>query len=306
MKFLDILSQAYYTGNPLVSNELFDELAKKYRYNEVGASYADAKVHHAYRMWSLSKVYPGDKVPFNEPSVRSPKLDGAAVEIFYVDGNVAWAATRGDGVKGQDITDKMRFLVPLNLGTTGRSFQVTGEVVTKKGKENLRNYASGALNLRDLEEFKTRDLYFFAYDLVPNVFDTYTETLEFLESVGFKTVRQATDEFPTDGEVVRVDSNVTFEQMGYTSKHPRGAYALKENKDGVRTVLRDIIWDVGRSGVVTPVAIFDPVDVDGAIVARATLHNWKYIQDLDLEKDCVIEVIRAGDIIPRVIGRIYD
>lgn len=304
MKFLDILSEAYYTGNPLVSNELFDELAKKYNYNKVGAFTSDAKYIHAYPMRSLQKVYPGDKLPFQDTAIKTPKLDGAAVSIYYVGGKVVGAATRGDGKKGQDITDKMRTLVPLNIGNVP-DLQVTGEVVTTIGKENLRNYASGALNLKDINEFKTRELYFIAYDLVPNVFDTYTETLDFLETVGFKTVRQAGSEFPTDGWVVRVDSNVTFENLGNTAKHPRGAYAMKENKEGVTTTLR-VIWDVGRSGVVTPVAIFDPVDVDGATVSRATLHNWKYIQELDLEKDCTIEVIRAGDIIPRVMGRVYD
>lgn len=307
MKFLDILSEAYYAGNPLVSNEVFDALARQYNYSKVGASYSDNKVQHLYPMWSLEKFYPGESVPNFKNPIRTPKLDGAAVSLFYDSGHLIWAATRGDGKRGQDVTDKMKLLVP-NFCTDLHG-QVTGEVVTTKDTPNFRNYASGALNLKDLEEFKTRKLFFYAYDYWPSFSDNYTETLERLGK-HFRVVLDAEYDsqiqFPTDGIVVRENSNKEFERLGYTSKHPRGAYALKENKEGVRTTLRDIIWDVGRSGVVTPVATFDPVDVDGAIVSRATLHNWKYIQQLNLEKDCTIEVIRAGDIIPRVTRRVYD
>ena len=304
MKFLDILASQYYSGNPLVSNEIFDELARRYNYGSIG-TVAEREITHAERMWSLAKYYPGEEPPRFAESVNSPKLDGAAISIRYIQGRLVWAATRGDGIRGQDITDKVRSLVPCELGIE-RDFQITGEVVTTNGKSNIRNYASGALGLKSLEEFRKRELYFFAYDLVPNVFDTYSETLEFLSSLGFKTVRDADDTFPTDGRVIRVNSNVEFTKMGYTSKHPRGAYALKENKEAVRSVLRGITWQVGRSGVVSPVAEFDPVDIDGASVSRATLHNWKYIKDLELEPNCTIEVIRAGEIIPRVLRRVYD
>ena len=304
MKFLDILADAYYKGNPLISNEAFDELAKKYDYDKVGG--AKGEIQHVERMWSLAKYYPGEEPPTFVDSVESPKLDGAAISINYIDGKLVWGATRGDGVRGQDITNKVKFLVPEDLGSLPYPFEVRGEVVTTLGKPNIRNYASGALNLKDIEEFNKRELYFFAYDLVPNSFDTYEETLDFLSLCGFKTIRDATEDFPTDGRVVRTNSNVEFTKMGYTSKHPRGAYALKENKEGVRTTLRNISWAVGRSGVVSPVAEFDPVQIDGATVTRATLHNWKYIQDLKLENDCSIEVIRAGDIIPRVTRRVYD
>lgn len=303
MKFLDILADAYYKGEPLVSNEVFDELAKRYNYEKVGGDRGE--VEHVERMWSLSKYYPGETPPELGDCVNSPKLDGAAISIRYVQGRLVWGATRGDGTRGQDITNNIRNIAPCDLGIP-QDFEVRGEVVTTNGKPNLRNYASGALGLKDVEEFKQRELYFFAYDLVPNVFDTYEETLDMLSSLGFKTVRDADDSFPTDGRVVRVNSNVQFAKMGHTSKHPRGSYALKENKQGVRTCLRGITWAVGRSGVVSPVAEFDPVEIDGATVTKATLHNWKYIQELNLVPDCNIEVIRSGDIIPRVVRRVYD
>lgn len=304
MKFLDRLSDAYYKGEPLVSNEIFDELAKRYGYTAVGTS-TEREITHAYRLYSLDKVYPGDKIPFTE-GVRTPKLDGAAVAAYYENGNLVWGATRGDGIRGQDITEKLCHLLPKQVKHEN-SFQVVGEVVTTLGKDNLRNYASGALNLKDIEEFKKRELYFVAYDMAPSPCETYEETLALLAQMGFGVVNGLyLDKFPTDGVVVRLNSNKEYERAGFTSKHPRGAYALKENKSAVRTTLLDIEWQVGRSGVVSPVAILRPVDIDGAMVSRATLHNWAYIEQLGLEKGCEVGVIRAGEIIPRIVERYYD
>ena len=92
--------------------------------------------------------------------------------------------------------------------------------------------------------------------------------------------------------------------MGYTAHHPRGAFALKEKKDGVTTELLDVEWQVGKSGVVSPVAILRPIEVGDALVSRATLHNIEYIRSLNLEKGCSVEVIRSGEIIPRIVRRV--
>lgn len=312
MKFLTRLSNAYYQGNPLVSNEVFDELAKRYNYEGLGTT-TETEIQHEHRMWSLSKVYPGDKIPF-EGGINTPKLDGAAVSVTYFDGALVTGATRGDGFRGLDITDKMSTLCPESIeGGEARIIQVVGEVVTKKGKSNLRNYASGALNLKSLDEFKTRDLYFVAYGVYGlSGIKTYAEAMTFLSKNGFETVLDISAKelldievpYPTDGRVIRINDNEEFHRAGYTSKHPKGAYALKENKEAVQTKLIDIDWQVGRSGVVSPVAILEPVDVDGAMVSRATLHNWKYIQELELEKGCTVDVIRAGEIIPRVLRKV--
>ncbi|MBT5638227.1 MAG: DNA ligase, partial [Candidatus Peribacter sp.] len=88
------------------------------------------------------------------------------------------------------------------------------------------------------------------------------------------------------------------------SKHPRGAFALKEQAEGVETTLIDVVWQLGKSGVVSPVAILDPIEIGGATVSRATLHNIEYIRDLNLEIGCRVSVIRSGEIIPRIIGRV--
>ena len=111
-------------------------------------------------------------------------------------------------------------------------------------------------------------------------------------------------EYPDDGIVFRINSNVEFEKRGYTSHHPRGAYALKQIQEGVITTLLDVVWNVGKSGVVAPVAMLEPVDIDGAVVSKATLHNARYIEDMDLELGCKVEVIRSGEIIPRIVRRI--
>ena len=110
--------------------------------------------------------------------------------------------------------------------------------------------------------------------------------------------------YPTDGEVFRVDNYDAFYKLGYTAHHPRGAFALKEQKDGVITELLDVVWQVGKSGVVSPVAILRPVEVGDALVSRATLHNIEYIRSLNLEIGCSVEVIRSGEIIPRIVRRV--
>jgi DNA ligase (NAD+) len=104
--------------------------------------------------------------------------------------------------------------------------------------------------------------------------------------------------------VFRLDDNAEFKKYGQTAKHPRGAYALKVRTEGVPTKLLDVVWQTGKSGKVTPVAILDPIEIDGAKISQATLNNIKYIEDLGLEIGCTVAVERAGGIIPRVLKRI--
>ena len=110
--------------------------------------------------------------------------------------------------------------------------------------------------------------------------------------------------FPETETFGESSDNAAFEKLGYTSHHPRGAFARKVKQEGVVTELIDVVWQVGKSGNVSPVAILDPIDIDGARVARATLHNIGIIEDLGLEIGCMVEVIRAGEIIPQVVRRV--
>jgi len=258
-----------------------------------------------YQMYSLQKCFDITKAPLDVNScVASPKLDGAAVSLLYVDGNLELALTRGDGIQGRDITDKMRMLVPTEIRNTGL-IQVTGEVVAPREIPNARNFAAGALGLKSLTEFSTRPLVFVAYDALPRQASHYEGSMTVLRMMGLREVTTFDcSRYPTDGVVYRLKDSVEFERLGYTSKHPRGAFALKEQAEGVETTLIDVVWQLGKSGVVSPVAILDPIEIGGATVSRATLHNIEYIRDLDLEIGCRVSVIRSGEIIPRIIGRV--
>jgi len=187
--------------------------------------------------------------------------------------------------------------------------QITGEVVCDKNIENARNYAAGSLRLKNPNEFKERvkQLNFIAYGLQPYCRDTFTKDMQLLEDNRFFTVfaNDLEDQYRTDGEVYRLDNNDLFSSLGYTAKHPRGAYARKQKSDVAieETVLLEVIWQVGRTGQVTPVAIFEEIVIDDAKITRATLHNVGFIEEMGLELGDTILVTRAGGIIPKVLGR---
>ena len=305
--FIEKAACAYYSGYPIISDEEFDALVAKYNYNAVGHQVTDG-VPHMFRMYSLQKVFSLDDIPTpNSKYIRTPKLDGAAVSLLYVNGHFALGLTRGDGNLGRDITTKLEELVPSMIPMKGE-VQITGEVVCPSSVPNARNVASGSLNLKDIHEFRARarDLVFVAYDMqFEKDYSNYIDAMNALAHEGFNVVTTFDhSNYPTDGWVYRINDQKSFQKMGYTAHHPRGAFALKEQKEGVHTELLDVVWQVGKSGVVSPVAILDPVEVEGALVSRATLHNIEYIRSLELEIGCTVEVIRSGEIIPRILGRV--
>ena len=298
---------SYYNGKPMMSDVEFDRLAELCNFEEVGHS--GGKVKHHYQLFSLQKVFENEintNNPFQtykKPVVVTPKLDGAAVSLLYVEGKLHRALTRGDGKKGIDVTEHLKTRVPHSIHPNSPSVvQITGEVVAPKAIKNSRNYAAGALNLKDTKEFETRELLFIVYGVQPYIKETWTQDMNLLSGWKFWTVvENEWTQYPHDGYVFRVDSNEDFENFGYTAHHPKGAYALKRRQKGVKTILVDVIWSVGKSGVVAPVAILKPVEIDDAIISRATLHNTKFIKDLNLEIGCEVEVIRSGEIIPRIV-----
>jgi NAD-dependent DNA ligase len=303
-------SEAYYDGAPFLSNEEYDALEKIYGQVIAGAG----EVNHLHRMFSLQKHYAKDgEPPLNiSKCVKSPKVDGAAISIVFSYGELNLALTRGDGIKGRPITDKVKLLVPafVEQFKTYPLVQVTGEVCALSTVENSRNYASGALNLKSVEEFSTRvtdgTMLFIAYDTSLQ-HKTYTDKLELLANCGFCTVLNTNlADYPQDGIVYRLDDEAEYQRMGWTAKFPRGAFALKEEQESVTTTLLDVIWATGKSGKVTPTAILAPVMIGDASIARATLNNIAYIEALDLEIGCTVELVRAGEIIPKIIGRVYE
>lgn len=310
-QFLNTASRAYYAGQPIISDEQFDRLADSCGYSRVGAQASGQTAKHLYQMYSLQKYYEdeGTKPLSGYTNLSmSVKLDGAAISLLYVDGELVQALTRGDGVEGQVITDKILAhmgLVPHKIDVPGIC-QITGEIVAPKHIENARNYAAGALNLKDCGEFKTRALSFFAYGVQPQITTTYSGDLKRLKQVGFQCINEPDLDkiYPCDGVVFRIDNNDQFYDLGYTAKHPRGAYAKKERQPHVETKLLGVEWQVGKSGKVTPVAILEPVMIGDAMVSRATLNNPGFIEMLDLRIGDTVAVIRSGEIIPCILHKV--
>ena len=266
--FLEKAKAEYYKGNPIIPDEVYDRLEEQLDIKSlsVGTMRGDEgfRYPHMFPMYSLQKMYEGEKDPhkvYKQWAEVTPKLDGAAVSLQYIGGVLTQALTRGDGKKGLDITEKVRHLVP-NKIFSKQAKQITGEIVAPKTIPNARNYAAGALNLKDVNEVKSRDLTFVAYGVQPAICPTWNEDMQMLFHAGFNTALCSfLDDFPQDGEVWRVDNNQEFEKLGYTSHHPRGAFALKERQEGVVTNLLDVNWQVGKSGAVSPVAILEPCKI---------------------------------------------
>ena len=304
--FFEKCEAAYFSGYPIVSDEEYDALVKRWNRESVGYTVTDG-VPHLYKMYSLQKYFQLSDAPDTTEYICTPKLDGAAVSLLYVNGHFALGLTRGDGNLGRDITIKLEELVPAMIPMKG-NVQITGEVVLPSFVPNARNAAAGLLNVKDIKEFRerSRDLVFVAYDLqYEGDYSDYKAAMFALAHEGFNVVTDfdATN-YPTDGLVYRLRDQRAFQKMGHTAHHPRGSFALKEQKEGKITELLDVVWQVGKSGIVSPVAILDPVEVEGALVGRATLHNIEYIRSLELEIGCPVEVIRSGDIIPRIVRRV--
>jgi NAD-dependent DNA ligase len=312
--FLQKAAKAYYDGEPIISDAMFDYLSDKYGFEQVGAPQGDVK--HLYRMYSLQKIYDDEpekieKALSKGDYVETPKLDGANLELVYNNGMLISATTRGDGITGKDCTHNIMTMdtVPKSIPYKNE-LQVIGEVSATKDRKNARNIAAGALNLKDSEEFKERDLTFIVHSIYPFIFSTYLQDMKEVEEWGFYSVADYKNfgiyQFPTDGAVFRLDNNSLFEELGHTDKHPRGAFALKERneEEAVPTTLLNVVWQVGKGGQVTPVAIFEPVVIEGATINRATLHNVGFIEKHDLDIGDKILIVRAGKIIPKVIGKL--
>ena len=283
--------------------------------DEVVGYTPDDGVRHSFSMLSLKKTFDEEELIAwiasheGQEVVCTPKLDGSAVSLLYDRGKFVRATTRGNGKIGVDISNKMRFLVP-EVINFHKKVQIDGEVVAPITIPNARNYAAGSLNLKLVRDFIPRcnELQFVAYDLRPHGFiESWSVLLSWLDGLGFSTVHSVdASQYPTDGEVHRLDNIEYWTKQGFTSHHPRGSLAFKIQKEGVVTYLSNVEWQTGKSGVVTPVAILGPVMIGDALVSRATLHNMAHIKELGLEIGCNVEVIRSGEIIPRIVRRVEE
>lgn len=306
--------QAYAKGKPFMSDAEFDAAAAKYEFDAYTEGDPSKKVSHLHKMYSQQKVFDDDPAPILDvPVIETPKLDGTAISLLYEKGILVQAATRGDGIEGEDVTANAYLITTIpNIIEDTTTRQISGELVCAKDIENARNFASGAIQTLDIDKFakeKSIHLIFIAYDINPGYDMDYEDDLKQAESWGFLTVLD--DEycrgfFRTDGTVIRIRNNKTYNDLGYTSIHPRGSYARKKRSDVAieETVLLDVIWQVGRSGKITPVAIFDNIIIDDANINKATLNNVGFIEDMGLEIGDIILVTRSGGIIPKVLGKL--
>ncbi|AKF25479.1 NAD-dependent DNA ligase LigA [Sulfurovum lithotrophicum] len=269
-----------------------------------------------------------------------PKFDGASMNLLYDDGKLLRAITRGDGVVGEEVTDNVRTIrsVPLLIDYTGL-IEIRGEVVIRKDdfekineerlKEgespfaNPRNAAAGSLRQLDSSVTAKRRLVFYPWGVGENMLEykRLSQKMEFVYAQGFlrppyheacKTIDDIEefyqfliskrDEIPMmmDGMVIKVDEIEKQEELGYTVKFPRWMCAYKFPAVEKVTKIRAITLQVGRTGVITPVAEIEPVNIEGALVSRATLHNFDEIERKDIRIGDHVIIIRSGDVIPKI------
>lgn len=273
------------------------------------------------------------------PLMLEPKLDGLSISLIYSNGDLKIASTRGDGLIGEDITENIRTLasIPQHIDITDE-IEVRGEVVMmkkdfeqlneereKRGEKlfaNPRNAAAGSLRQLDTDITASRNLTFFAYELFGTDIKTQEEVLAQLRSWKFTTSdyiklcksleetakfcekiehNRADLDYDIDGVVYKVNDLSIKEALGFADKYPRYAIAYKFSAKEAQTTILDITLQIGRTGIITPVAELKPVNIGGVLVSRATLHNFKYIKDKDIRIGDQVVVMRAGDVIPQVV-----
>jgi DNA ligase (NAD+) len=351
---------AYYRGAPTIADADYDSLEDELRglldahpdltpdpnpLEQVGAPAAAPRqpVRHARPMLSLEKATTAEQVqafagrfPGQQLAVMA-KLDGLSLSLVYEDGELARAATRGDGRTGEDVTAAVRALVdhvPERISERSR-VEVRGEAVMLRPTfaaynaahaeaplVNPRNAAAGTLVAKDPATVADRRLAFYAFDVdLPTpaaaLSDALTlaatwgfgrPALDLHDSVGVQEsidaieAQRATLPYDIDGAVVRLNDTAAYQAAGVRSNSPRGAVAFKYPAEEKSTVLRDVVWQVGKIGKVAPVAELSPVFVGGTTVERATLANQAVMAAKDVRIGDTVIVRRAGDVIPEVVA----
>lgn len=314
------------------------------------------QMDHAYPMFSLGNTYnEADLKDFdsrvskiiNEPYIYACELkyDGVSISLTYENGMLKHALTRGDGVRGDDVTNNVRTIrsIPLRLNGSGypEIFEIRGEiylphiVFNKMNEEriaagempfaNPRNAASGTLKMQNSAMMAKRKLDSYLYSIVGDQLPalSHIENLELAKKWGFRIpeyiysckniedvigfihkwdVDRRKLPFDIDGIVIKVDSIIHQQRLGFTSKTPRWAISYKFQAERAETLLLSVDFQVGRTGAITPVANLDPVLLAGTTVKRASLHNADQMELLDIRIGDYVYVEKAGEIIPQIIG----
>lgn len=294
--------------------------------------------HENYPMLSLDKTKDIDnfyKWINNRPVVIMAKMDGLSCKLIYRNGELVLAATRGDGEIGEDITHNAKVIsnLPVHIACQDEVI-IAGEVVCDdiafmqfaEEFKNQRNFAAGAIRLLDSRESASRHLSFHAWDYLNSPAETFAERLIAIKNMGFAiipstlvnetnttelndtilSIREDCSKFglPIDGIVARYNDIAYGESLGETSHHPNHSYAFKFEDEIVQTQLKDIEYEPSRNGIMTPVAIFEPVNLLGSTINRASLHNISIMKQILGERPYVgqeLKVIKSNMIIPQII-----
>lgn len=269
-----------------------------------------------------------------------PKFDGLSLDLTYENGKLKQAITRGDGIVGEDVTQNAKTIksIPLEINYK-ELIGICGEVVIEKSDFNLinkerekegktvfanpRNAAAGSLRQLDPKITAKRKLAFYPWGVGKNSlnYNYLSNIMDFVYSLGFlkppyRKITKDRDEvvafyemitkvrdkiaMELDGVAIKIDELIYEDELGYTVKYPKWMVAFKFPAIEKVTKIKDIIVQVGRTGVLTPVAILKPVNINGAIVERATLHNFDEIKKKDIEINDEVIIIRSGDVIPEI------
>lgn len=299
------------------------------------------KVEHSHPMLSLDKTKSMDAVASflgKKPWIAMLKMDGLTCSLLYENGKLVRAETRGNGIIGEDITHNAMVIpsIPKRIPYK-ETLIVDGEIICKLDDftefanvyKNARNFAAGSIRLLDSSECAKRKLTFVTWDHINKTTNTLSEALSLLNDYGFTVVpylthndielKDCTDcfntiaknlSYPIDGIVFKIDSVEDYEALGRTDHHFKGGLAYKFYDETYSTILRDIEWTMGRTGVLTPVAVFDTIDIDGSDVSRASLHNlsvmWETLKCLPAAvgltplKGQIVNVFKSNMIIPQI------
>lgn len=274
----------------------------------------------------------------NQKGLLSWKLDGLTIVLTYKDGKLMKAVTRGNGQIGEVVTNNAKVFVnlPLNIDFKGelvlrgeavisyKDFEFINERITDESAKykNPRNLCSGSVRQLNNEITAQRKVRFYAFSLVSaenKEFETRSEQMNWLAAKGFEVVERKlvdaatikdqikwfgdkieTNPIPSDGLVLGFDDIAYGKSLGATSKFPRDSIAFKWKDELKETILREIEWSPSRTGLINPVAIFDPVELEGTTVSRASVHNVSVMRDLKLGIGDVISVYKANMIIPQI------
>ena len=294
------------------------------------------KITHSHLMLSLDKVHTVDEIKKfagNRDVLAMYKLDGLTCSATYKDGVLIRLETRGDGQVGNDIMVHAKSFenLPLTINKKGDyivdgeaiilrpDFEEINEKLTEDKKyKNPRNLAAGTLNLLDPAVSKTRHLRFYVWDVIEGGRDTLQESFEDAGALGFTIVPYAMirnnldsmlgairvyaeeDGTPIDGVVIKYNDMFLRDTLGHTDHHFQNARAYKYEDERYPTKLIRVDWTQGKTGQLTPVAVFEPVEIDGTVVEKASMHNISILKQLRLTNGCTCYVYKANSIIPQI------